>query len=36
MAIFYDDNGKKIKTVHFGAGMSDLLFIKIKKEKNVI
>jgi hypothetical protein len=32
MAIFYDDNKKKIKTTHFGAsGMTD--FIKSKDEE---
>jgi hypothetical protein len=34
MAIFYDDNGKKIKTVHFGsAGMSDFTIHKDKERK---
>lgn len=34
MAIFYDDNGKKIKTTHFGsAGMSDFTIHKDKERK---
>tara|TARA_R100001509_G_C4883541_1_gene221076 strand:- start:2917 stop:3207 length:291 start_codon:yes stop_codon:yes gene_type:complete len=34
MAIFYDDNGKKIKTTHFGAkGMSDFTINKDKERK---
>jgi len=34
MAIFYDDNGKKIKTTHFGsAGMSDYTIHKDKERK---
>jgi len=34
MAIFYDDNGKKIKTTHFGsAGMSDFTIHKDKQRK---
>tara|TARA_Y100000592_G_C5360116_1_gene263225 strand:+ start:84 stop:374 length:291 start_codon:yes stop_codon:yes gene_type:complete len=34
MAIFYDDNGKKIKTIHFGAkGMSDFTIHKDKERK---
>ena len=34
MAIFYDDNGKKIKTVHFGAkGMSDFTIHRDKERK---
>ena len=34
MAIFYDDNHKKIKTTHFGsAGMSDYLHHKSEEHK---
>lgn len=34
MAIFYDDNGKKIKTTHFGAkGMSDFTIHRDKERK---
>ena len=34
MAIFYDDNRKKIKTTHFGsAGMSDYLHHKSEERK---
>ena len=34
MAIFYDDNNKKVKTVHFGAkGMSDYTINKDKERK---
>ena len=34
IAIFYDDNGKKIKTTHFGAkGMSDYTIHKDKERK---
>tara|TARA_R100000654_G_scaffold4467_1_gene13252 strand:+ start:204 stop:500 length:297 start_codon:yes stop_codon:yes gene_type:complete len=34
MAIFYDDNKKKIKTIHFGsAGMSDFTIHKDKERK---
>jgi len=34
MAIFYDDNDKKIKTTHFGsAGMSDFTIHKDKQRK---
>ncbi len=34
MAIFKDDNGKKVKTTHFGAaGMSDYTKHKDKKRK---
>jgi hypothetical protein len=36
MAIFYDDNRKKIKTTHFGsAGMSDYLHHKNDERKNL-
>ena len=34
MAIFYDDNKKKVKTIHFGsAGMSDFTIHKDKSRK---
>ena len=34
MAIFYDDNKKKVKTIHFGsAGMSDFTIHKDKERK---
>ena len=34
MAIFYDDEGKKVKTTHFGAkGMSDFTIHKDKERK---
>lgn len=35
MAIFYDDNDKKVKTTHFGAkGMSDFTKHKNEERKN--
>lgn len=34
MAIFFDDNNKRIKTIHFGAkGMSDFTIHKDKERK---
>ena len=34
MAIFYDDNKKKVKTIHFGsAGMSDFTIHKDRERK---